>query len=192
MKSLLLLSLLVLCISQKVDEEDEDVWKKRSIYEDDLFIDRSFKTAAKDYIKNKPGLTEDDLFPLTVHSQLIESQKYKVCFIDTKNNTESIQEYKVYVHGKELLFEIFGKKQLEKKNEKIDLNDKTFVKFEKTLTKNLKGTTEELKNINNAGIIENDETLFYIVNADTKEGEHNYVVYQDKESNEFYDSVRIN
>lgn len=192
MRTLLLLSLLIFTIS----EGTLGSWTKHSIWENDLFIDQSFSEAAKDYCEDKEGLTRDDLLPLTVYTQVVNGKNYKICFIDSVKNSDTIQEYVITMPSKsgsnDLEFKVTSKKELKLKNKKIEINDKIFVTVEKNLTKYLKGTVEELEEVSSVGGIENDETLFYIVEAKTKEGEHKYVVYQDKKNDEFYDPVRVN
>ena len=162
-------------------------WAKRSLAENNLYIDRSFKEAFKAHSNNE-DVDQDDCIRLSVYSQIVSGTNYKVCFLDAKADYLAIQEYVVYVplpkgkrNGPE--FNIIRHKELETGN-LIDFNDATFSLVEKHLTQSLETTNEKVKYVSYVLTAENEETKFFIVTAETKTGEHKYVFSQDKNSKE--------
>ncbi len=181
MKSILLLTLIAL-ISWL-----SGVWEKRSLAEDDLYIDRSFKEAYKAYA-NDANVDADDFIPLTVYSQIVAGTNFKVCFIDRKSEIPSVQEVMVHVplptNGRNgLVFKIILK--MERHSREIhNLNDESFALAGNHLTKELERTDEKFVKINNLYKAESMENIFYIVNAQTEKGEHQYVFTEDKKTGE--------
>ena len=181
MKSILLLTLIALisCLSGG--------WEKRSLAENNLYIDRSFKEAYKAYA-NDANVDADDFIPLTVYSQIVAGTNFKVCFIDRKSEIPSVQEVMVHVplptNGRNgLVFKIILK--MERHSREIhNLNDESFALAGNHLTKELERTDEKFVKINNLYRAESMENIFYIVNAQTEKGEHQYVFTEDKKTGE--------
>ena len=93
MKKFLFLLLIVFSISQ---DQISGGWQKRSIYENSLDIEQSFKHAYLEYKKDHPEVDIDDLLRLTVYSQIVSGTNYKVTFVDTNDEFQTIHEYVVY------------------------------------------------------------------------------------------------
>ena len=181
MKSVLLLILISLISCQTGG------WTKRSLAENSFYIDRSFTEAYKSY-SNEVEIDYDNYIRLSVYSQIVSGTNYKVCFIDPKADYPKIQEYIVYVplsngrrNGPE--FKVIQHKEYEGGN-LVSFNDETFSKVEKHLTKGLENTNEKVKYVSYIFTAENEESKFFIVFADTENGEHQYIFTQDKSSNE--------
>jgi helicase len=66
----------------------------------------------------------------------------------------------------------------------VPLNDVTFSNVEDYLTKSLENTNEKVKYVSYIFTAENEESKFFIVFADTENGEHQYIFTQDKSSKE--------
>ena len=163
-------------------------WTKRSLAENDFYIDRSFRVACKSYSKGE-NVDCDDYIRLSVYSQMVNGTNYKVCFLDTKAEYPTIQEYVVHVplsirerNGPE--FSVVEHKEYEI-GKLVPLNDVTFSNVEDYLTKSLENTNEKVKYVSYIFTAENKETKFFIVSADTENGEHQYIFSQDKNSKEF-------
>ena len=179
MKSILLFALITLISCQ------EGGWTKRSLAENSIYIDRSFREAYKSY-KNADY---DGYIRLSIYSQIVSGTNYKVCFLDPNADYPIIQEFVVYVplptgkrNGPE--FNIIRHKEYEVEN-LISHNDAVFSEVEKYMIKGLENTNEKVKNISYVFSAENNETTFFMVFADTENGEHQYVFSQDKSSKEF-------
>ena len=163
-------------------------WTKRSLAENSLYIDRSFREAFKAY-SNSEDPDYDDCIRLSIYSQIVSGTNYKVCFVDAKADYPIIHEYIVYVplpigkrNGPE--FKIIQHKEYEAGN-LVNFNDESYSLVENHLIKELKDTNERVKYITYAFTTENDECKFFFVVAETKSGEHQYVFSQDKFSQEF-------
>ena len=130
----------------------------------------------------------DDFIPLTVYSQIVAGTNFKVCFIDRKSEIPSVQEVMVHVplptSGRNgLVFKIILK--MERHSREIhNLNDESFALAGNHLTKELERTDEKFVKINNLYKAESMENIFYIVNAQTEKGEHQYVFTEDKKTGE--------
>ena len=162
-------------------------WTKRSLKENNLYIDRSFNTAIKSY-SNDENVDVDDFIRLTVYSQVVSGTNYKITFIDMKAEYPTIQEYVIYrpLPGKNAEAEITAHNEYEATSGLISFNDPTFDKIENALYKALKDTTEKLSYISYVFPVETKETNFFMISAYTNNGEHQYVVCQDKSNDEFY------
>ena len=187
--------ILVLVTFSLCEEEKQTIgsWKKRSFQENDLELDQSFKLAAKEYCQSHKA-EFDDLIPLTVYSQLVNGNNYKITFIDSKSEYPTIEE--VMIHkgfgNKPEDYKVEDNNQYENTEGVIPFNDPSFTLLENQLYKFLKDTTEELNFISYVYPLENDFTNFYIISATTKNGEHQYVVCQDKSNNKFDSFAKIN
>ena len=164
-------------------------WSKRSLEENNLSIDRSFTAAYKSYFDGENG-NYDDYIRLSVYSQMVSGTNYKVCFLDTKAKYPTIQEYVVHVplpssnrerNGPE--FTVIQHNEYEIGNF-VSVNDVTFSKVKENLTKSLENTNEKVKQISYVFTAENENAIFFMVFADTENGEHEYIFSQDKISKE--------
>ena len=185
MKTILVLALLALSLCE--EEPLAGGWERRSINENSLEIEEAFKLASQDYTKSN-SVEEDDLIRLTVYSQVVSGTNYKITFIDMKAEYPTIQEYVIYrpLPGKNAEVEITAHNEYEATSGLISFNDPTFDKIENALYKALKDTTEKLSYISYVFPVETKETNFFMISAYTNNGEHQYVVCQDKSNDEFY------
>ena len=186
MKYILILVLLVFSLC---DDEKPSLgaWKKRSINENDFEIEQSFRKAFRDYSESN-DVEFDDLIRLTVYSQVVNGNNYKVTFIDPNSEYPTIQEYvinKGISNKNEEGYKIQQHNKYENTEGVISFNDPSFTLLENKLYTYLKDTKEELDFISLVYPLKNDNTNFYMINAYTKEGEHQYIVCQDNSSNEF-------
>ena len=164
-------------------------WEKRSVRENSFEIERAFSAAFKEYsqrINSKADI--DDLIRLTVYSQVVNGVNYKITFMDSQSEFYSVQEYIVYnpvtsQNGPD--FEVTNHKEYESTKGLIPSNDPEFASLENTLNSFLKKADQTLDYISYVFPIESDETSFYIINADTSNGEHQYIIGKDKISEEF-------
>ena len=193
MKTILLLLLIVFSVSQ---DQLVGGWQKRSIQENSFEIDQSFKKAGLQYIKEHPETNLDDLLRLTVYSQIVSGTNYKVTFFDTNDKLQTIHEYIVYKplgnKRKRFLFKVTEHNEYNPTNGLLSEDDASMQMLEDKLSNHLKDTKEKLYNIRYAYPVETAETLYYIITASTAEGNHRYIIYQDKQSKEFYDFQKIN
>ena len=193
MKALLFIALLTFSLC--AEEQLVGGWKKRSIYENSLEIEEAFKTASKHYIKKNKGVEPDDLLHLTVYSQLVNGMLYKVTFIDSLAEFPVVQEYKILKtqsnNRNEDPYTVESHIEYEANEGLIPFNDEKFTMLEFQLYRLLKDTNEKLNFISYVYPVENDETNFFIISAYTDDGEHQYVICQDKENDEFYAFSKI-
>ncbi len=183
MKTVLVFALLAFSLCETITGG----WERRSIYENSMEINEAFKLASEEYTKSN-SVETDDLIPLTVYTQVVSGTNYKITFIDTKAEYPSIQEYVVYrpLDSTNAPIEITQHNEYEATSGLISYNDPTFDKIENALYKNLKDTEEKLSYISYVFPVETTETNFFMISAFTKNGEHQYVVCQDKSNSEFY------
>ena len=185
MKALLVLALLAFSLCE--EEPIAGGWERRSINENSLEIEEAFKLASQEYTKSN-SVEVDDLIRLTVYTQVVSGTNYKITFIDTKAEYPTIQEYVIYrplpVNNAEL--KITDHTEYEATSGLISFNDPIFDKIENALYKNLKDTTEKLAFISYVFPVETRETNFFMISAYTDNGEHQYVVCQDRSNSEFY------
>ena len=89
MKSFLLLALIALasCLSGG--------WSKHSLAEDNIYIEGAFIESFKAYA-NDENVDPDNFVRLSVYSQVVNGNNYRVCFID-RNESLTIQEFIIYV-----------------------------------------------------------------------------------------------
>ena len=163
-------------------------WKRRSKDENDLEINQSFKLASSHYTETY-GADADDLIRLTVYSQLVNGINYEVTFIDSSAEIPTIQEYivnKPLNATKDIQFIVKTHEELEASKGLIPPNDPKFTTLELNLYKFLKKTKEKLNFISYVYPIENNNTNFFIISADTEDGPHQYILCQDTETEEYY------
>ena len=131
------------------------------------------------------------LLPLTVYKQIISGTNYKVRFPNKKDDFPIIQEYEYYrplavnTNGIDV-YNLTDHKEYGAVKGLMDFNDASFSKIEYELYKKLKNGQIQLNYISNDYVIENDDTKFFFINADTDKGENNYILCQDKANEEFY------
>ena len=162
-------------------------WVKRSLAENNLYLDRSFTSAFMEYSEAKNSKNEDYI-RLTIYSQVVAGVNYKVCFYDPNSEKPVVQEYIVYVPitswKKGPIFRIT--KHSEYPAEKsLNANDESFSLAEKQLTQGLENTNEKVKSVSSILTAENGESIFYIITAETENGEHQYIIAQDKADKKF-------
>ena len=162
-------------------------WEKRSTTENNMYIDRCFREAFKAYA-NSEDANPDDYLPLTVHSQVVAGTNYKVTFIDPKVEVPTVQEYVVFVplphqvkNGLDL--QVTKHKEYQAK-ESVNSNDEKYTSIQYHVIKALEGTKEKIKEITSISKIESRQTNFYVIDAETENGNHRYIVAQDKFTNE--------
>ena len=192
MKYILIIVLLTISLCQEEEKPSLGSWKKRSFDENSLEIDQSFKQAASQYCESHDAEI-DDLIPLTVYSQLVNGNNYNITFIDSKSEYPSIEEYMINkgLGNKPSDYTVKMNYQYENTVGVIPFNDPSFTLLENKLYKFLKDSTEELSFISYVYPLENKFTKFYIISANTKDGEHQYVVCQDKITDEFDNCKKI-
>ena len=184
MKTVLLLVLLSLISCQ---EGMVGGWEKRSTAENNIYIDRCFKEAFKSYA-NSEEANPDDYIPLTVHSQVVAGTNYKVTFVDPKVQVPTVQEYVVFVplphqirNGVDL--QVTRHKEYQTA-ESLKTNDETYIKLQYHIAKELEGTKEKIKEITSVSNIETRQNNFYVIDAVTENGNHQYIVAQDRFTSE--------
>ena len=161
-------------------------WTKHSLKENNLYIDRSFSISFKSY-SNDENVDSDDFIRLTVYSQIVSGTNYKVCFIDPKKEITTIQEYVIYVplsNGRNGPDFIVNQHQEYQTRNLIGFKDATSSLVEKTLTERLENTKEKVKYVTSIVNTENNETKFFIISAQTENGEHQFIFGQDKKTGE--------
>ena len=187
MKTILLIALLALSLC----EGETGGWEKKNFNSNDAIIFRAFQTAAAAYSKANGG-SYDDLRGLTVYSQIVNGENYKICFVDSRSDVPTIFEYILYKplpnEGEdEINFTVSSSRSLESTEGLISFTNPTFTKIEITLKTALSKINNTFKFINFIYPVENDKTIFYIIRATTTEGEKNIIFAQDKESNEYFE-----
>ena len=193
MKAILII--LLLALSQCQDKEGG--WQQRSFNENDLGINDAFNASFEEYKKINSAAEKSDLVPLTVYTQIVSGMNYKICFVDKKADYSTIHEFYFY---KPLAVNNEGKEEykLQEHNQYtntqglLDYKDEKFTLAEKALYKLLKKSNIKLNYISFIIPIENDQTNFFMANAETDNGVNLYIVCQDKESQEFYTYKKIN
>ena len=193
MKYILILVLLTFSICEDDKKKAVVSWEIHSFNENYIEIDQSFRQAAKDYCKTH-DVEPDDLIRLTVYSQLVNGVNYKITFMDPSSEYPTIEEYRIYKArgNKPEDYKVEENTKYENTEGVISFNDPNFSLLENQLYKYLKETKEELDFISYVYPLENDFTKFYIINAQTKDGEHQYVACQDKSDSKFdsFDKIK--
>ena len=162
-------------------------WSKRSILENSLDIDQSFKLATAEYTKTT-NVDADSLVRLTVYSQVVSGSNYKVTFINPNTVYPVIQEYVVYIPLRQSnnKIEITDHKEYKAENGVLAHNDSAFSELEKQLYDFLKNTKEKLIFISYVIPVENNDTRFFMISAFTGCGQHQYIICQEKSSGDYY------
>ena len=188
MKVILIITLLALSLCTVIVEVDGG-WEKRSLEENDAKIEEAYKNAYGLYASNINDKI-DDLIRLTVYSQLVSGMNYRITFIDRKAEFPTIHEYQFYnplpVNNDdkdELLFtEHF---EYDTSAGLLNFNDADFTLIENKLYNYLKKQNEKLNYIMYAYPVESQDYKFFIINADTENGQSLYAIGQDPQSQEF-------
>ena len=191
MKSILILALLALSLCS-TETPVLGGWTKRLITENNFDIDQSFKKANSEYTKTN-DVDPDSLIRLTVYSQQVSGTNYKVTFIDPEADFPTIQEYVVYVPLRESgeKMSVVDHKEYEADSGLIDYNDPVFDELESKLYHSLKDTKEQFNYISYVFPVENAESLFFMISAYTTDGQHQYIICQDKASKKFYNIQKV-
>ena len=63
-------------------------------------------------------------------------------------------------------------------NENINSENESYTLIQNHLVKGLEGTKEKVKEINSISTMENRENVFYVIDAQTENGNHKYIVAQ--------------
>jgi hypothetical protein len=191
MKSILILALLALSLCS-TETPVLGGWTKRLVTENSFDIDQSFKKANEEYTKTN-NVDPDSLLRLTVYSQTVSGTNYKVTFIDPNADFPTIQEYIVNIplreSGKKT--EVLDHKEYEAGSGLIHYNVPLFAELEAKLYHFLKDTKEEFNYISYAFPVENAETRFFMISAYTADGQHQYIICQDKASKKYYHYQKV-
>ena len=188
MKSFLLLALIALasCLSGG--------WTKHSLAEDNIYIEGAFTESFKAYA-NDENVDPDNFVRLSVYSQVVNGNNYRVCFID-RNESLTIQEFIIYVplqtsNKNEPIFKVFSKKAI--KSSSLSLNNGEAYDFvEKYTHKGLDKIGDKMYKISNVYHSENINNIFYIVFTEYEKDKHEYVIVRDKATHEFdhFDKIK--
>ena len=194
MKVILIITLVALSLCRENEEELDGGWEKRSLEDTQLQekINQAFLEAYNSYSSstNNIDLKIDDLIRLTIYTQIVSGMNYRVTFIDRKAELPVFQEYIFYNplpannEGKDEL-------KLSKNNECVpsagllNFKDDDFTKIESKLYNILKKQNEKLNYIIYAYPIETQDYKFFIISADTGEGQFLYVLGKGLKSEDF-------
>ena len=195
MKSILIIFLFVFSLC--LEDEKLNGWKKYNITKEDKELNSILNVAFSNYTKkiNNIDVKIDDILCLTVYTQLVKGTNFKITFIDRKADFPSIQEYKINRplpnNEEELVYEILEVNEYEESTGLIKFDDPKFTEVENQLYKFLNKNSIKLLYISYVYPVENDETEFYIINADTKDGQNLFVVGFDKASKKYDFCVKI-
>ena len=193
MKVILVILLLALSQCGEIDGG----WEQRSFNENDLGIDGALNTSFEEYKKINSAAEMNDLVPLTVYTQVVSGMNYKICFVDKKADSSTIHEFIFYKplavnnDGKEE-YKLQEYNQYTNKLGLLDYKDEKFTSVEKALYKLLKKSNIKLNYISYIIPIENEQTNFFMVSAETDNGINLYIICQEKKSQEFYTYKKIN
>ena len=165
-------------------------WQKRNVTQKDDDLDNAYAAAFSNYSKivNNIDLKIDDILRLTAYTQLVNGMNFIITFIDRKSEVPAIKQYRLYrpipKDGKPE-FEINEVHTYEETTGLIKFDDPSFTEIEYQLYKFLKISNIKLFYISYVYPIENDETKFYIINADTEDGQNLFVIGLDKASKKY-------
>ena len=79
---------------------------------------------------------------------------------------------------------IYKKQKEYQAKESVNSNDEKYTSIQYHVIKALEGTKEKIKEITSISKIESRQTNFYVIDAETENGNHRYIVAQDKFTNE--------
>lgn len=163
-------------------------YTRRSFMENHYDIDLARRTAFADYAQ-KNNVEEDDLIPITVHSQVVNGINMLITFADSKNFKNEVHEYEIHVktfggnsNGPQIL-NIATRKVSE---DFVSMADRRFPKVHSELFKYYnEEKNSKLEYVKSINTIETNLSTFFICVAKTDKGEFTYIVEQDKESKKF-------
>jgi hypothetical protein len=193
MKSLLII--LLFAISLCLEDDKLSSWKKYNITKEDPDLNSILSEAFSNYTKraNNIDLKIDDIFCLTAYTQLANGMNFKITFIDRKADFPAIQEYKINKrnqnNGESL--EIFEVNEYDESTGLIKFDEPQFTEVENQLYKFLKKNNIKLLYISYVYPIENDETKFFIINADTDDGQNLFIIGFDKAAKKYDFCVKL-
>ena len=197
MKAIIIISLLLISICADEPEQLDGGWERNSFKENDLEIEGAFKASFEEYKKINPESDINDLIRLTIYTQIVSGKNFKICFIDSKADYPTIHEYKFYKplpvnnDGKEE-YKFQEHNEYETSEGLINFKEPNFTSVENELYKLLKKNDIKLNYLSYVFPVENLETKFFIISASTSNGTHQYVICQDKKTEEFYTYQKIN
>ena len=195
MKSLLIIFLFVFCLC--FEDEKLSSWKKYTVTKEDQTLKSVMAVTYTNYTENSKNIDMkiDDLLLLTVHNQLVNGMNFKITFVNRKSDFPSIHEYIVNrpipKNGEDLVYSILERNEYDESKGLIKFDDPKFTEVENQLYKFLKKKSINLLYISYVYPVENDETKFYIINADTEDGENLFVVGYDRAAKKYDFCVKI-
>ena len=195
MKSLLIIFLFVFCLC--LEDEKLSSWKKYTVTKEDQTLKSVMAVTYTNYTENSKNIDMkiDDLLLLTVYNQLVNGMNFKITFVDRKSDFPSIHEYIVNrpipKNGEDLVYSILERNEYDESKGLIKFDDPKFTEVENQLYKFLKKKSINLLYISYVYPVENDETKFYIINADTEDGENLFVVGYDKAAKKYDFCVKL-
>ena len=163
-------------------------YKKHTISKNDTEITDSFIEAFKFY-NNKVGPTIDIIAPLTAYSKLVHGNIYLLTFMDKSSDFPTIHEYELFVpfpNEKETKpSELRLHNEYDGSDGLLKYDEKEFTFIEKKLYQCLKTQNQQLHYIIYSYPVETLNYKFYVISADTENGQHLYVLGHEKESDVF-------
>ena len=161
---------------------------KRIISKNDTEINEAFIEAFNFY-NNKIGPTIDDIVPLTAYSQLVKGNIYLLSFMDKTSEFPTVHEYKIFVplpnEEEPKPSELMQHNEYDSSDGLLKYDEKEFTFIEKTLYQCLKKQNQQLHYIIYSYPVETSCYKFYVISADTENGQHLYVLGHEKESDVF-------
>ena len=195
MKSLLIIFLFVFSLC--LEDEKLSSWQQYTVTEDDPVFKSILNVAYSNYTENinNIDIKIDDILRLTVYTQLVNGMNFKVTFVDRKAEFPTINEYiinrPIPKDGEDLVYAILEKNEYDESTGLIKFDDPKFTEVENQLYKFLNKKSIKLLYISYVYPVENDETKFYIVNADTEDGQNLFVIGYNKASKKYDFCVKI-
>jgi len=188
MKVILIITLFALSLCTDIVDIDGD-WEKCSLEENNTKIEEAYHIAYEKYATNI-NVKIDDLIHLTAYYQIVNGTNYRIAFIDRKSEFPTIHEFQFYNplpvnnNGTDEL--IFSEHiEYDASEGLLDFNDEDFTLIENKLYYYLKKQNEKLNYIMYAYPVECQDYTFFIIYADTENGQSLYVIGRDPESQEF-------
>ena len=163
-------------------------FKKRTISKNDTEITEAFIEAFKFY-NNKIGPTIDVIVPLTAYSELVHGNNYLLTFMDKTSEFPTVYEYLIFVpfpnEKESKSSELKNHTEYDGSDGLLKYDEKEFTFIEKKLYQCLKKQNQQLHYIIYSYPVETSKYKFYIISADTENGQHLYALGHEKESDVF-------
>ena len=195
MKSLLIIFLFAFCLC--LEDEKLSSWKKYTLTEEDPVLRSVMGVAYSNYTENSNNIDMkiDDMLRLTVYTQIVNGMNFKITFVDRKSDFPSIHEYiinrPIPKDGEDLVYSVLEKNEYDESTGLIKFDDPKFTEVENQLHKFLKKKGITLLYISYVYPVENDETKFFIINADTEDEQNLFVFGYDKAAKKYDFCVKI-